>query len=153
MSHISAEEQKIIDIIEYETQCFMERNFEKWADCWLHDENVSILEARPDFAEEIRGWKTISTYMNGILSEGTTELHDSVKKTNFVFQIGTDMAFVRFEENGNASIRVLQKVSGDWKISHVGVVYIAQWKEKGAYIHDWETRNTKLEQTGLLDSE
>ena len=91
--------------------------------------------------------------MKGILSEGTTELDESVKKTNFVFQIGTDMAFVRFEENGNASIRVLQKEDGEWKISHVGGVYTSQWKENGAYIHDWETRNTKLEQTGLLQKE
>lgn len=144
------EQQKIQDLIEHETKCFMERNFEKWADCWVHGEDVSILECRPAFAEEIKGWKTISTYMKGLLETGTTELDDSVKKSHYVFQIGQDMAFVRFEENGNASTRVLKKEDDRWKIAHVGVVYTSQYKAAGAYIHDWETRNEKLEKTGLL---
>ena len=148
---MTTEQQKVQALIEHETQCFMARDFAKWSNCWVQKDYVSILECRPAFAEEIKGWQTISTYMKGLLGTGTTELDDSVKKSHYVFQIGQDMAFVRFEENGNASTRVLEKEDGQWKISHVGVVYTSQYKAAGAYIHDWETRNEKLEKTGLLE--
>lgn len=143
-------QQEIKDCIEYETKCFIERNFEKWADCWAQKDYASILEARPAFAEEIRGWDKISRYMKGLLSAGTTELESDVEKTKYVFQIGSDMAFVTFEENGNSSSRVLEKTDGSWKISHVGVVYTSQYKGSGMYIDSWDDRYLKLEQTGIF---
>lgn len=146
----TTEEKMIRACIEYETQCFMARDFDQWSACWAHRDYVSILEARPDFAEEVSGWDTVSEYMRGLLATGTTELAGEVRKTNYIFQIGTDMAFVRFEENGNASTRVLVKEGGVWKIVHVGVVYTDQYRQKGRYVHDWSTRDRLLEQSGLL---
>lgn len=147
---LAMDRERIRVLILDETRFFLQRDFQRWAECWLHDESASILECRPAFAEEITGWKTISEYMRGLLSEGTTELGEHVEKTDFVFHIGGDLAFVSFKENGNSSTRLLRRTAAGWKICHVGVVYTSIYRRLGTYVHDWATRSEKLEQTGIV---
>ena len=145
-------QKEIRNIILEETRCFLRRDYESWAGCWIHDEKSTILECRPAFAEEITGWTRISEYMKNLLESGTTELGDEVRKTDFSYRIGKDLAFVSFRENGNASTRLLKKTDNGWKICHVGVVYTSIYQRNGNYIQDWETRNNKLEKTGLIEN-
>ncbi|MBN1293119.1 MAG: hypothetical protein JXB48_14865 [Candidatus Latescibacteria bacterium] len=146
----SVVQNELKNVILNETKYFLQRDFEKWASCWVQDENSTILECRPAFAEEVRGWKLISEYMQGILNEGTTELNEHVEKEEFSYQIGTDLAFVSFKENGNSSSRLLRKTNDGWKICHVRVVYTAIYEREGNYVYDWETRKNKLESTGII---
>ena len=145
MADFTPEELAVKQVIEDETRFFVERDFDKWANLWVHAPYIYIGIATPSMNEELRGWNDYSTFMKGVLSQGSMNSDEHyAAKTDYQFIIGRDLAFVTFYENGNASTRVLEKHQGQWKLIHTGVIYTEDYKKNKMHVSTWDSREKLL---------
>ena len=133
---MSKDRVAILELIERETLAFLSRDFEAWADCWLHDECVRRLGAlMGGLMEYQEGWATGSDAVRHFFSqfpEPNPEAANSMRRSNISVRVSGDMAWVSFDQYGEKSvdplvtvglshqIRILENVGGQWKIAMAG---------------------------------
>jgi len=130
------EKRAILDLIALETTTFLCRDFDAWADCWVHDPGVRRLGALMggvmDYHE---GWATGSDAIRHIFTKFPTPNPDaarSMRRSNVSIRMSDAMAWASFDQYGEVSddplvtvglshqIRILEKQAARWKISMAG---------------------------------
>ena len=128
--------QEIMALIEHECLVFLSRDFDAWSDCLLHDASTVRLGAcMGGIMDYTIGWEA---HREGMLRfferfpKPNPEAASQFRRTNWTFRIGTDMAWVSFDQYGprcedplvtvglSHQIRVLEKHEGQWKIAMLG---------------------------------
>lgn len=118
---MTVDETAIKKVIQDETHWFNQRNYDKWAECIAQDEMAFFSWTTPfkgqDAVNMLKGWTNISREYKKMMASMPVRPTDQ-PAANFMFKISGDMAYVTFDEYGSAdnSVRVLEKVSGQWKI-------------------------------------
>jgi hypothetical protein len=129
-----SDEAAIKKVLNEETSNYFHKNYDGWANTWVHDTAASVLRASTDGFEQLLGWNAISTeYKNDIngLSERTEdEIKPYLNKTDYHIYINGNMATASFKEgdkNPNTEMRTLVKQNGAWKILNFTLI------DDGAY--------------------
>jgi hypothetical protein len=120
------EESAIKAVIAAETQAFDARNYEQWAAHWAQEESTSLLAANGADRIHATGWAEVGKAMKDFMAANATPQHPDRSSTNFRAQIGSDLAWVFFDQKTDATLgweqRTLKKVGGAWKLVSVVVV-------------------------------
>jgi hypothetical protein len=133
----SQDQEAVRKIIEMETKYYFEGNYDKWAETLAHDPSCYVVNAGPEYHNELIGWNNISTVYKKNM-QNTPPLSEAelaqYKKYDYVYKINGNMADVTFKEGkGNFGTRVLEKQSGEWKITGMTNVLTTAYKFQSDY--------------------
>ena len=128
------EEKAIKEVIIAESQAFWSKDYQAWADQWMHQDYVRVLGWWERGGVTVReGWQEISNEIK-ILMEGNPKPNpQNEMNKNYNIRISKTMAWVTFDQYGSdtgevemdmpgrtPNTRILEKVNGEWKIVYVG---------------------------------
>lgn len=130
------ERAAIIDVINKETQSYIDRDFDAMFSTHVHDSLNMRLTAGADNYVFAEGWEDVSKHMSGEQTEDDLgpDLHIKVEKSNYRMKIYPNSAFVVCDQKWTSAyeddttqinsiqVRFLEKIEGEWKISFVSFV-------------------------------
>ena len=119
---MSKEEKAIKKVIENETHFWQQRDYDKYADTWVHESYIYRSYTAPRQNSELRGWNAISEWAKSIFESSPEQVIGEYNKTDYTFVVSEKMALVTFVENGNTSTRVLEKRGSEWKLVGLSVI-------------------------------
>ena len=124
-----SEKEAIRKVIESETAAITNLcDFEKWANHWWHEPYTFFSITLPDWHVGLRGWNDIAAWGKQTAADCTPN-ERVFPKFDYKYKIAGAMAFVTFLENeGNESMRVLEKRNGQWKLIRMGVIGTTAYK-------------------------
>lgn len=127
---------EIMRVITAEGTAFWNKDYEDWAQYWVHAEYVRIMGWWPTGGVTVtEGWKRISTLMREVMTSNPepNSTAYTVRRENINLQIRGDVAWLTFDQYGSDTgdarmdmpglsreTRVLEKQDGEWKIAYVG---------------------------------
>lgn len=128
------EEKAIMSVIEKESQAFWDKDFTAYADCWAHKNYVRTMGWWADGGiTVVEGWEERGKRTKKHMDDNPTVNPQNPLRKNMNIRIGTDMAWVTFDQYGNDTndptfdmpglsreTRILEKINGSWKIVYVG---------------------------------
>ncbi|MDF2371412.1 MAG: LuxR C-terminal-related transcriptional regulator [Rhizobiaceae bacterium] len=130
------EKQGIIQAIEGECAAFYERDFDRWAKYWVHDEDASRLATIAGGQIVYRqGWDAESAMIARIMRDHPTPNYTVaalVRRENMRIRINGDMAWASFDQYGPTTddifvavglshqVRVFERQQDVWKIIFAG---------------------------------
>ena len=119
-TNLSQEEATIKKVIEDEITYFMARDYDKWANCYVHSPMTSRSWLSPSAHKgsfyAVQGWDNIAKKEKARFAT-TPPSTNNGKNTDYQFRVTNEMAFVTFNRNNNPlQTRVLEKINGTWKI-------------------------------------
>ena len=126
----------ILELIERETTAFLNRDFDAWAACWVHDEAVRRLAALTGGVTDYQeGWATGSDAIRNIFEKfplPNPEAARAIRRSNFSIRISGDMAWASFDQYAEIDedplvtaglsheLRIFEKQDARWQIAMVG---------------------------------
>jgi SnoaL-like domain len=126
----------ILKVIEQQSTAFWAKDFQRWADTWVHAPYIRRLGwSEPAGVSTLEGWDSIGTSMEKHMAENPTPNLTPAKlvRERFNFRIYADVAWVTFEQHGVSTgepqfdmpglsyeTRILEKHDGKWKIAYLG---------------------------------
>lgn len=131
-SRLTPAEAEIAAVIEEETAAWLRGDFEGWAACWVQDERAQHTIARPSVGARIMyGFEEVVSFFRPEFEDLAAHPPPTqeVRRENWRFSIGTDMAWATFDQIRPASdrdntapgrhnqMRILERVEGAWKIA------------------------------------
>jgi len=137
------EKAAIIEVINMETDAYLERDFESMYATHVHDSLNMRLTAGADNYVFAEGWEDVSKHMSGDETEDNlgSDLHISVEKSNYRMKIYPSSAFVVCDQKWTSTfgedvteinsiqVRFLEKIEGEWKISFVSFIGTSGYEE------------------------
>lgn len=133
---LEQEKQAIIDAIKGECAAFYERDFDRWADYWVHDEDATRLATIAGGQIAYRqGWDAESALVARIMKDyptPNTTVAALIRRENMRIRINGDMAWASFDQYGpitddifvavglSHQIRVFERQQGVWKVVFAG---------------------------------
>lgn len=157
---IEKEKAAVIAVIEEETDAFIHKDYERWANTYLQDETNVRISASISGYDHVVGWNKLSTGFREYFDEPLTEEPSMAgEKTNYQVKIYDDVAWVMCDEKfknietGEYSnweaveARFLEKVDSQWKI--VFLAYIDTLSYNGI-IGAWNLAEMKYVQNGSV---
>lgn len=122
----------IMQLIAYESTAFWNKDFEAWAQCWLHTPYVRMIGWWPRGGiTVIEGWDMLSSRIKTTMASNPEPnlTAANVQRENVNLRISPDMAWVTFDQYGqdtgdlemdmpglSRETRILEKKNGEWKI-------------------------------------
>jgi SnoaL-like domain len=135
-SVLDAEKAAILEVIDRQSAAFWAKDFQRWADTWVHAPYVRRLGwADPGGVVSVEGWEAIGARMQKGMAENPTPNPTPAKlvREHLNFRIYGDVAWVTFEQHAVATgdsrfdmpglsheTRILEKHDGKWKIAYLG---------------------------------
>ena len=135
MPAVNPDEAEIKKILAEETEFFYDRNFEKWADTWVHEPYITWTVTNgvePGEVLTVRGWTALNVAMSELFKKLTPEFTIAMQKSiitrdQWQIQVRGNTAYVSYNQhNENAEkqtkgdvteTRVMEKVNNVWKIA------------------------------------
>jgi hypothetical protein len=151
--NLSKEEKAIKKVIENETHYWQQRDFEKYADTWVHEPYIYRSYTAPRQNSELRGWNAISQWAKSAFENSSGPVIGEYNKIDYCFVVSGTMAFVTFMENGNSSTRVLEKRGSEWKLVGLSVIRSQAYKalEQEArlkkFVGNWKASPSSIKET------
>jgi DNA-binding CsgD family transcriptional regulator len=132
---VEAERAAVLRAIEAETAAFLAKDYDAWAECWLHSEHVRRWSWYPTGGLTIEaGWERLSALMKQAMQDFPQPLSVEIRRENLSLRIAGEMAWATYDQySGNApdpfslaglqhELKILEKVRGEWKLSCVSVL-------------------------------
>ena len=132
------EEKKIIDLIIKETRFFLDRNFEDWSECWLHEPFCRHYFMGQDFCNTYNGWEGILEGFDRHFKGKPMENFD-IQKCNFEIEVFQDVAFAHYTEKYITTTKnevsigtgknnaVFLRDNGKWKFVTMNIAYVSNY--------------------------
>ena len=131
---IEKEEKAIKEVIVAESQAFWAKDYQAWADQWIHEDYVRILGWWKGGGVYVReGWEEISPEIKSLMERNPEPNPQNEINKNYNIRISKNMAWVTFDQYGSdtgelemdmpgkaPNTRILERVDGEWKIAYVG---------------------------------
>ncbi|WP_194774565.1 YybH family protein [Pararhodonellum marinum] len=130
------EKQQIMQVIENESAAFWKKDFDAYADLWVHEDYIRTLGWwAAGGVTVVEGWeercKRTKSHMENSPAENPTAT--DVRRANINLRIFHDVAWLTFDQYGedtgdptmdmpglSRETRILEKHNGEWKIVYVG---------------------------------
>ncbi len=138
---IEKEKEAIIAVIEEETDAYVHRDYERWANTYVQDETNIRLSASSTEYNYVVGWDDLNSSFKEAFEETTEQRQVKGVKTNYKIKVFGNAAwavcdekFVNIETGkdlGNLiEARVLEKVNGEWKMVFLSYVNVTSYEEE-----------------------
>lgn len=118
-----SDEAAIKKVLNEETSNYFHKNYDGWANTWVHDTADMVMNAGPYGHTVISGWNAISSQykkdIDGLDVRSDAEIASFLNKTDLHIYVNGNMATASFKEgdkNPNSEMRTLVKQNGTWKI-------------------------------------
>jgi hypothetical protein len=127
------EKSVITKLIDDETRYAAAADSANWKKCWSNTDEAMFTIASAEGAQQFTGWQTIQAFMKDAQSFDL-----KLKRDNYHYTIGNDVAFVSFdqydnwggtEERKTKESRTLRKIDGEWKIVNVNVIGVSSFEK------------------------
>jgi len=138
ITDVEAEKQAIIDVINAETQAYLDFDFDKVISYYVQDSLNFRLTTGADDHVFLEGWDEVEAFFKSDLidSESNTlsETHIKVEKDNYRIKLYENSAYVICTEKwtyttadnvieiDSRQVRFMEKVDGEWKIAFLSFV-------------------------------
>jgi hypothetical protein len=135
---VEAEKQAIIDVINAETEAYLDFDFERVKSFYLQDSLNFRLTTGADDHVFLEGWDEIEAFFKDELIEGNphapTDTHVNVRKDDYRIRVYERSAFVLCSEKwtytlpnnvieiNSRQVRLMEKVDGEWKIAFLSFI-------------------------------
>ena len=129
---VEAERAAVLRTIETETAAFLAKDYDAWADCWLHSEHVRRWSWYPTGGLTIEaGWARLSALMKQAMEDFPQPLSVDVRRENLSLRVAGEMAWATYDQHSGSApdpfslaglqheLKILEKVGGEWKLSCV----------------------------------
>jgi hypothetical protein len=134
-----AEKSLITKLIDDETHYAAAADSMSWKNCWSNTPEAMFTITSAEGTQQFTGWQTIRAFM-----KGAQPFDLKLKRDNYHYTIGNDIAFVSFDQYDNwggtderktKESRTLQKIGGEWKIVNVNVIGVSSFEtaKTGSY--------------------
>ncbi len=141
-----SEKQAIIDVINAETDAYLDFNFEKVKSFYVQDSLNFRLTTGADDHVFLEGWDEIESFFRQELIEGNphvqTDTHINVTKDDYRIRMYDESAYVlctekwtynlpdRVIEIKSRQVRFMEKVDGEWKITFLSFIGTSGYEEE-----------------------
>ncbi|WP_068115774.1 LuxR C-terminal-related transcriptional regulator [Tropicimonas marinistellae] len=177
MSEQETEEEEILAVMRAEAQAFLDGDIDALASHWVQTEDTARMVAWAQVGTKvIRGWEDVLAQAKAGFERhppsGPRRLEDCLRWENFTVVIGTDMAWVLYDQTGMSNdqkfrisglqheLKIFHRVDGQWKIAcmallkpgfeHVDTPRIQVNTEGRVVWMNSGARSRMQEQTGLV---
>lgn len=133
---LEREKAAIVDVIDRQAASFWAKDFDRWADTWVHAPYVRRVGwSATGGVVSVEGWDAIGARMKkNMIDDPTPNLTPAkLVREHLNFRIQGDFAWVTFEQHGVATgdpkfdmaglsyeTRILEKHDGKWKVAYLG---------------------------------
>jgi hypothetical protein len=133
---LEEEKAAILEVIERQAAAFWAKNFQRWADTWVHAPYVRRLGwSEAGGVSSVEGWEAIGARMKKSMADNPKPNLTPAKlvRERLNFRIYGDVAWVTFEQHGVSTgeprfdmsglsyeTRILEKHNGEWKVAYLG---------------------------------
>ena len=154
---IEKEKEAIIAAIENETNSHLARDIDQHSKSFLQDESLVMLFAGKESYEYYDGWDNISSVYKEYYEDSPSPITDKYQFTNYKIKVYKESAWAVYDEisnnsegeflGKNTSVRILEKVDGEWKIVYLSFVISTSYdnveknKEIATIYHDTNPDN------------
>ncbi|MBY5931972.1 DUF4440 domain-containing protein [Tateyamaria omphalii] len=120
----------ILAVVEAETDAYLQHDYEAWQSCWHDADEIQRIQTHVGSGVTVTKGPAVRDQMRGIFAQAQTwQLPRRFQRENYSIVIGSDMAWVSYDQIGDApsipkdipgqyhELKILQKVDGAWKIS------------------------------------
>lgn len=137
-SDVEEEKQAIIDVINAETEAYLDFDFEKVKSFYIQDSLNFRLTTGADDHVFLEGWDEIEAFFRDELIDGNphapTDTHINVTKNEYRIRVYEKSAFVLCSEKwtytmpdneieiNSRQVRFMEKVDGEWKIAFLSFI-------------------------------
>lgn len=133
---VDGEKKKIAQLIEDMTKYAAAGDSINWAKSWAQTEDTRWVYVSEGGTREYKGWSNIKG-----LSKNWKPFELTMKRDNYRYTIGKDVAFVSFDQQDNwggveghrtMETRTLKMVNGQWKVVDVNIVEVSSLNKQPA---------------------
>lgn len=129
-----AEKAAIQQLLDEETRYFYVRDYENWAKCWSHQEDVFFsFCSKTDYVVK-KGWRALGEHMRNFMQDNPDPHLPPIERGDYVFHLQGDLAWVYFNnregESAGQHQRVLRKENGTWKMVNMTGIDEASYQER-----------------------
>lgn len=133
---LEREKAAIVEVIERQAAAFWAKDFQRWADTWVHAPYIRRLGwSDSGGVVSVEGWDTIGARMKKNMADNPTPNATPAKlvRERLNFRIYGDVAWVTFEQHGVSTgeprfdmpglsheTRILEKHDGRWRVAYLG---------------------------------
>ena len=133
-----AEKSVITKLIDDHTRYGASADSVNWAKCWSNTDQDMFTMSGANGTGQLIGWSEVKKAMN----KKPFELQ--LKRDNYHYTIGKDVAFVSFDQQDNwgggetrktRESRTLRKIDGEWKVVNLNVIQVSSYErvKTGSY--------------------
>jgi len=133
---LEEEKAAILEVVERQAAAFWAKDFQRWADTWVHAPHVRRLGwSEAGGVSSVEGWEAIGARMKKSMADNPKPNLTPAKlvRERLTFRIYPDVAWVTFEQHGVSTgesrfdmpglsyeTRILEKHNGKWKVAYLG---------------------------------
>jgi hypothetical protein len=145
---LEEEKAAILDVIERQAAAFWAKDFQRWADTWVHTPYIRRLGwSEVGGVSSVEGWEAIGARMKKSMADNPKPNLTPAKlaRERLNFRIYGDVAWVTFEQHGVSTgeprfdmpglsyeTRILEKHNGRWKVAYLGYLLAASSEARPA---------------------
>jgi DNA-binding CsgD family transcriptional regulator len=132
---VELERAAVLQAIEAETAAFFAKDYDAWANCWLHSEHVRRWSWYPIGGLTIEaGWTRLGALMRQAMQDFPKPLSVELRRENISLRIAGVMAWATYDQYSDEApdpfslaglqheLKILENVDGKWKLSCVSVL-------------------------------
>lgn len=147
VSDKKSDEAAITKLLESESHFAAKGDSAQWAGCWNNSDETTFIYTNAEGVTSVKGFGPLAQFI------ATVEPFDlKLKRDNYNYTIGNDIAFVSFDQQDNwgdidrnkKETRTLRKINGEWKITHASIVELSSFNT--AQSASWHTLANKIPQ-------
>jgi ketosteroid isomerase-like protein len=143
---VEAEKQAIIDVINAETDAYLDFDFDKVISFYVQDSLNFRLTTGADDHVFLEGWDEVEAFFRQDILEGNPDAlpntHINVEKDNYRIKLYSESAFVLCTETwtyttddnvieiNSRQVRFMEKVEGEWKIAFLSFIGTSGYEEE-----------------------
>ncbi len=137
---IEKEKEAIKAAIENETKLHLARDFAQHSKSFLRDESFVMLYAGKEDYKYYDGWENTSTVYKEYYEDSPSPSTDKYQFINYKIKVYEESAWAVYDEiqhnsegeflGKNTSVRILEKVDGEWKIVYLSFVITTSYEEE-----------------------
>lgn len=143
---VEAEKAAIIQVINEETQAYLDYDYDKVISYFVHDSLNFRLSSGADDHVFMEGWNEVDSFFKSDLGQGDpaalADAHVTVTKDNYRIKVYDNTAYVictetwTYSANDNnleiesRQVRFMEKVEGAWKIAFLSFIGTSGYEEE-----------------------
>jgi hypothetical protein len=147
-SALENDKAAIVEVIERQAAAFWAKDFQRWADTWVHESYIRRLGWSPTGGVvSIEGWDAIGAAMKKNMADNPTPNPTPAKvvRDHFNFRFYGNAAWVTFEQHGvdtgearfdmpglSYETRVFERHDGKWKVAYLSYLLAGTPEKKPA---------------------